>query len=81
MGSLLTLVFVLVFNFVLFRVEGERLDHRGVFERLLGGHGVLVRDVSAYPMLEGCLRVNPGTPEETTVFLEAMAGIMEGGDR
>ena len=67
-------------NFVLFRVDGERLDHRGVFERLLERHGVLVRDVSAYPMLERCLRVNAGTPEETTAFLAAMAGIMDGGD-
>src|SRR5690606_37396958 len=58
-------------NFVLFRVESDRIDNRGVFERLLEGCGILIRDVSAYPMLEGCLRVNAGSPEETGAFLEA----------
>jgi histidinol-phosphate aminotransferase len=62
-------------NFVLFRVEREDLDHRAVFSRLLEEHGVLVRDVSAYPRLERCLRVNAGSPEENTVFLQAMAEI------
>ena len=31
--------------------------------------GVLVRDVSAYPLLERCLRVSIGTPEENDRFL------------
>lgn len=68
-------------NFVLFRVESDRIDHRGVFERLLDGYGILVRDVSAYPMLERCLRVNAGTPEETGAFLDAMSEIMGGSNR
>jgi histidinol-phosphate aminotransferase len=63
-------------NFVLFRVEAPGLTHRDVFQRLLDEHGILVRDISAYPMLEGCLRVNAGTPEETDAFTAAMAEIM-----
>lgn len=65
-------------NFVLFRVERPPLDHRAVFQRLLDDFGVLVRDVSGYPMLEGCLRVNAGTEEETGVFLGAMRKILNG---
>lgn len=68
-------------NFVLFRVESAALDHREVFRRLLEGYGILVRDVSSYPMLDRCLRVNAGTPEETGEFLDAMSEIMGGGPR
>jgi histidinol-phosphate aminotransferase len=64
-------------NFVCFRIVTEAIDHRMVFNRLLEEHGVLVRDVSAYPMLDRCLRVNAGTPEENDVFLSGMAEIME----
>ena len=63
-------------NFVLFRVESAAVTHTGLFERLLGEHGILVRDVSKYPMLERCLRVNAGTPEETGAFLGALRTIM-----
>ncbi|MBV9110097.1 MAG: aminotransferase class I/II-fold pyridoxal phosphate-dependent enzyme [Gemmatimonadetes bacterium] len=63
-------------NFVLFRVESPAATHTGVFERLLNEHGILVRDVSKYVMLERCLRVNAGTPEETGAFLDALRSIM-----
>ncbi|HEX8693185.1 MAG TPA: histidinol-phosphate transaminase [Longimicrobium sp.] len=63
-------------NFVLFRVDSPHVTHTRLFERLLGEHGILVRDVSKYPMLERCLRVNAGTPEETGAFLEALKTIM-----
>lgn len=66
-------------NFVLFRVDHPEIDHREVFRRLLEEHGVLVRDVSSYPMLERCLRVNAGTPEENDVFLAGMAAILGSG--
>jgi histidinol-phosphate aminotransferase len=65
-------------NFVLFRVEWEGITHTEVFDRLLGEHGILVRDVSKYPMLAGCLRVNAGTPEETGAFLSALRSILNG---
>jgi histidinol-phosphate aminotransferase len=74
-------VFPTAANFVLFRVESAALDHRGVFQALLGDHGILVRDVSSYPMLHGCLRVNAGTAAETDAFLEAISHIMMRGDR
>jgi histidinol-phosphate aminotransferase len=42
-----------------------------LFDRLLA-RGVLVRDFSRVPRLEGCLRVTVGTPEEDDLFLAAM---------
>jgi histidinol-phosphate aminotransferase len=68
-------------NFILFRVEAPGITHTCVFDRLLDEHGVLVRDVSKYPMLDGCLRVNAGTPEENDVFLEGLRAIMREGER
>jgi histidinol-phosphate aminotransferase len=35
-------------------------------------NGILVRDVSSYPMLENCLRINPGTPEENRELQKVM---------
>jgi len=56
-------------NFVLFRLRSG--DGTEVWRRLLE-HSVLVRDVSAWPGLEGCLRVTIGTPGENDRFLEAL---------
>jgi histidinol-phosphate aminotransferase len=53
-------------NFLLFRS-----GHRDVFEALLA-RGVLVRDFSAAPRLDGCLRVSIGTPSENDAFLTAL---------
>jgi histidinol-phosphate aminotransferase len=60
-------------NFLLFRTRfpAERL-FEALYER-----GVLVRDVSGYPMLDGCLRVSVGTPEENGRFLEALDRALE----
>ena len=63
-------------NFVLFRVEAPGISHRRLFDRLLAEYGVLVRDVSTYPMLERCLRVNAGAPEENDVFLDGLRTLM-----
>jgi histidinol-phosphate aminotransferase len=65
-------------NFLCFRVEAEGVTHTGVFDALLDRWGVLVRDVSGYPMLEGCLRVNAGTPAENDLFLEGLTTILDG---
>ncbi|MCS7172868.1 MAG: histidinol-phosphate transaminase [Armatimonadetes bacterium] len=54
-------------NFLLFRCR----DASAVFE-YLAAQGILVRDVSHYPQLEGCLRVTIGTPEENDRFLHAL---------
>lgn len=63
-------------NFILFRVTSPAITHTELFRRLLDEHGILVRDVSKYPMLERCLRVNAGTEDETTAFLDALGSIM-----
>lgn len=61
-------------NFILFRTP---LPARTLFERLLG-RGVLVRDVSAQPMLERCLRVTVGAAGENDRFLETLrSGLLE----
>ncbi len=70
-------VFPSAANFLCFRVQAEGVAHTEVFDRLLERWGVLVRDVSKYPMLERCLRVNAGTPEENDVFLEALRTILD----
>lgn len=56
-------------NFVL--LELEAASPKGVFEALYR-RGVLVRDVSSYPMLSRCLRVSVGTPDENDTFLHAL---------
>jgi histidinol-phosphate aminotransferase len=49
---------------------------RTLFETLYT-QGVLVRDVSAYPLLTNCLRVSIGTPQENDRFLSALDKAME----
>ncbi|HVM26930.1 MAG TPA: histidinol-phosphate transaminase [Mycobacteriales bacterium] len=58
-------------NFLLF---GRFRDPAAVWRSLLDA-GVLVRDVSTGPGLSGWLRVNAGTPDETTSFLDALAAV------
>jgi histidinol-phosphate aminotransferase len=70
-------VFPSAANFLCFRVEGAGVTHAEVFRRLLDEWGVLVRDVSGYPMLERCLRVNAGTPEENDLFLAGLTTILD----
>lgn len=70
-------VFPSAANFWTFRVEAPGITHTRLFDRLLDEHGILIRDVSKYPMLENCLRVNVGTPEENDAFLAGVRAIME----
>jgi histidinol-phosphate aminotransferase len=56
-------------NFIL--LELLEVSPRVVFEALYR-RGVLVRDVSSYPMLSRCLRVSVGTPDENETFLHAL---------
>jgi histidinol-phosphate aminotransferase len=60
-------------NFILIRTEKPA---REMFDRLYG-HGVLVRDVSAYPLLDRCLRISIGTTEENNRFLAALDVVLE----
>jgi histidinol-phosphate aminotransferase len=70
-------VFPSAANFWVFRVEAPRITHTRLFERLLDEYGILIRDVSKYPMLENCLRVNVGSPQENDELLGAVRAIME----
>jgi histidinol-phosphate aminotransferase len=54
-------------NFILFKCQNSR----SVFQTLKK-HGILVRDVSSYPLLENHLRVNVGSPEENKYFLDIL---------
>ncbi len=59
-------------NFLLFRVHG---DAHELWKRLLV-QGVLVRDFSSWPRVEGCLRVTVGTPAENDAFLAALGAAL-----
>ena len=54
-----------------FLLECLAADPKAVFAGLLR-RGVLVRDVTAYPMLSRCLRVSVGSEEENDAFLHAL---------
>ncbi len=60
-------------NFFLIRTMKSSRD---LFEALYD-RGVLVRDVSSYPMLERILRVTVGKPEENNRFLSALDRALE----
>ena len=62
-------------NFILFRVEGGPSAARAAWEGLVA-HRVLVRDFSAWPGVEGCLRVTVGTRAENDAFLAALGAVV-----
>lgn len=55
-------------NFILIRT-GYKQE---LFDALCDD-GILIRDVSSYPMLENCLRVSVGSPEENRALKESMS--------
>jgi histidinol-phosphate aminotransferase len=60
-------------NFFLVEVP---LDPKEVFEDLYR-QGILIRDVSSYPMLSKCLRISVGTREENDRLLSALRTAMK----
>jgi histidinol-phosphate/aromatic aminotransferase/cobyric acid decarboxylase-like protein len=54
-----------------FLIECLAAEAKAVFASLLR-RGVLVRDVTSYPMLSRCLRVSVGSEEENDAFLHAL---------
>lgn len=54
-------------NWILFSVEDAGEAWRSLYDR-----GILVRDFSSAPHLEGMLRVTIGTPEQNDAFLSAL---------
>ncbi len=63
-------------NFLLFRTS---IGAKKTFEGLLA-RGILVRDVSAHPLLSEMLRVAIGAPEENESFYGALKRILEDGE-
>lgn len=64
-------------NFVLFFVDAPREIQR----RLAAEHGIVVRDRSDLPRLEGGLRVSIGTPAENDRFLDGLARLLGASPR
>jgi histidinol-phosphate aminotransferase len=60
-------------NFVLFRPTGRAGQE--IWEALVE-RGVLVRNCSSWPRLDGCLRVTVGTAAENDRFLEALEEVL-----
>ena len=59
-------------NFFLIEVP---IAPRKLFDELYS-QGILIRDVSSYPMLSKCLRIRVGTKEENDRFLSALRAIL-----
>lgn len=64
-------------NYLLFKVANAHAVWRG----LLDGAGVYIRDFSAAPGLEDCLRVTVGSPEQNDRFLHALTSVLSGTDK
>lgn len=60
-----------------FMVVRSSIDPRRVYEELLA-RGILIRDVSSYPMLRDYFRVSVGTPGENDELLRALKEICRG---
>jgi histidinol-phosphate aminotransferase len=58
-----------------FLVVHSSIEPRRVFDALLD-RGILIRDVSAYPMLKDYFRIGVGTPEENDRLLGALRAIV-----
>ena len=54
-------------NWILFSMEDAGAAWQYLYDR-----GVLVRDFSSAPMLEGCLRATIGTPEQNDAFIRGL---------
>jgi len=60
-------------NFILFRAPGG--DGNSLWQQLVD-RGVLVRNCSTWPRLDGCLRITVGTSDENDAFLAALTAIL-----
>jgi histidinol-phosphate aminotransferase len=65
-------VFPSAANFLLIRVQAKNIHADDVFSSLLD-RKVLIKNVGKmHPLLENCLRVTVGTPQENRLFLDAL---------
>jgi histidinol-phosphate aminotransferase len=63
-------------NFLLVRVDGDDgVRAQELWERLVE-RGVLVRNFSSWPRVEGCVRVTVGSPAENDAFLAALESVL-----
>jgi histidinol-phosphate aminotransferase len=60
-----------------FMVVRSSIEPRRVYDELLERFGVLIRDVSGYPMLKDYFRVSVGTPGENNRLLEGLRDIFQ----
>lgn len=67
METLPVLVYPSAANFILIRT-GRKQELCGALLK----KGILVRDVSSYPMLENCIRISIGTPQENARLRKAL---------
>jgi histidinol-phosphate aminotransferase len=58
-----------------FMVVRSAVEPRRVYDELLERFGVLIRDVSGYPMLKDYFRVSVGTPDENDRLLQGLRDI------
>ena len=58
-------------NYILIRLPGADVVWKQLYDR-----GVLVRDFSHAPLLENCLRISVGLPEENDTFFAALQEIL-----
>jgi histidinol-phosphate aminotransferase len=61
-------------NFILFRVTDPDIIYEGLLNR-----GVLVRNMRG--VVDGCLRVTVGRPEENRIFIDALKNVIRDGER
>jgi histidinol-phosphate aminotransferase len=61
-------------NFVLIRVDDGNKIHKKLIQK-----GILVRNMSHLPMMENCLRISIGKPEENRIFIETLKEILKEG--
>ena len=61
-----------------FMVVRSSVEPRRVYDELLERFGVLIRDVSGYPMLKDYFRVSVGKPDENDRLLEGLRDIFGG---
>ena len=60
-------------NFLLFETVKKPVEvFKGILEQ-----GIIIRDVSSYPMLKKALRVSIGLPEENDLFYETLKEVMK----
>lgn len=59
-------------NFILFKIENPDKIYKGLLKK-----GVLIRNMKG--VVNGCLRVTVGTPEENSIFLNVLKGLSDRG--